>query len=132
MASLEEIKADAAALLRGYLDHEAAHVRWTDWNVLESGQYSDPLVKTLLNVVEDVRIEKRMSAAFAGAGENLRRIADILFGGTNWREHARPDDPASLAVSWLLFSLRSKAQPSREKGAEALGALLETVEAPRG
>ena len=122
-----ETKADAAALLRGYLDHEAAHVRWTSWDVLEDGRWRDPLLKTLLNIVEDVRVEKRMSAAFRGAKENLARIADILFGGDGWKEHARPAQPASLAASWLLFGLRSKAQPSLEKGASVLGDLLDAT-----
>lgn len=126
-AEVLESKADAAALLRGYLDHEAAHVRWTDWNVLEDGRWQDTLLKTLLNIVEDVRVEKRMSAAFRGAGENLARIADILFGGDGWKEHARPGQPAALAASWLLFSLRSKAQPSLEKGAAVLGDLLDAA-----
>jgi uncharacterized protein with von Willebrand factor type A (vWA) domain len=126
-AEVLESKADAAALLRGYLDHEAAHVRWTDWNVLEDGRWKDPMLKTLLNIVEDVRVEKRMSAAFRGAGENLARIADILFGGDGWKEHARPGQPAALAASWLLFSLRSKAQPSLEKGAAVLGDLLDAT-----
>ena len=101
--------------------------RWTDWNVLEDGRWQDPLLKTLLNIVEDVRVEKRMSAAFRGAKENLARIADILFGGDGWKEHARPSQPAALAASWLLFSLRSKAQPSLEKGASVLGDLLDAT-----
>ena len=126
-AEVLETKADAAALLRGYLDHEAAHVRWTDWSVLEDGRWQYPMLKTLLNIVEDVRVEKRMSAAFRGAKENLARIADILFGGDGWKEHARPAQPAALAASWLLFGLRSEAQPSLEKGAEALGALLDAT-----
>jgi len=126
-AEVLETKADAAALLRGYLDHEAAHVRWTDWGVLEDGRWREPMLKTLLNVVEDVRVEKRMSAAFRGAGENLARIADILFGGDNWKEHARPGQPAALAASWLLFRLRSAAQPSLEKGAAVLGDLLDAT-----
>lgn len=126
-AEVLETKADAAALLRGYLDHEAAHVRWTDWDVLEEGRWQDNMLKTMLNIVEDVRVEKRMSAAFRGAKENLARIADILFGGDGWKEHARPAQPASLAASWLLFSLRSKAQPSLEKGAAVLGDLLDAA-----
>ena len=126
-AEVMETKADAAALLRGYLDHEAAHVRWTDWSVLEDGRWRHPMMKTLLNIVEDVRVEKRMSAAFRGAKENLARIAGILFGGDGWKEHARPAQPASLAASWLLFSLRSKAQPSLEQGAAVLGDLLDAA-----
>ena len=126
-AEVLETKADAAALLRGYLDHEAAHVRWTDWSVLEDRRWQDPMLKTLLNIVEDVRVEKRMSAAFKGAKENLARIADILFGGDRWKEHARPPQPAALAASWLLFGLRSKAQPSLEKGAAVLGDLLDAT-----
>ena len=128
-AEVLETKADAAALLRGYLDHEAAHVRWTDWSVLEDGRFQDPFLKTLLNIVEDVRVEKRMASAFQGSRENLLRIADILFGGAKWREHARTGQPAGLAASWLLYRLRSKAQPLLEPGAKALGALLD-VEIP--
>lgn len=127
-AEVLETKADAPALLRGYLDHEAAHVRWTSWDVLEQGRFqNDEFLKTVLNVVEDVRVEKRMAAAFQGSRENLMRIAELLFGGDGWKEHAQSRQTASLALSWLLYRLRSKAQPLLEPGAKALGALLDVA-----
>jgi Mg-chelatase subunit ChlD len=127
-AEVLESTVDAPALLRGYLDHEAAHVRWTSWDVLEDERlHGDPFLKSLLNVVEDVRVEKRMAAAFKGAGDNLARIADILFGGNRWKEHSNAHTPAQLALSWLLYRMRSKAQPSLEPGVRALGALLDAM-----
>jgi cobaltochelatase CobT len=48
-----------------YLVHEAAHIRHTDFGVFKSA-CTCPLRKAILNILEDVRIEKRMAESYPG------------------------------------------------------------------
>lgn len=109
---------DALLLLRGYLDHECGHARWTDFKAPSSTR--DPLVHTLANIFEDVRIEALMSDAFEGAKENLHAIAVKLFGGDEWRSRAEVPDQTACIAAWLLWHVRKDACPEMEHGAGML------------
>lgn len=109
---------DALLLLRGYLDHECGHARWTDFNAPSST--CDPLVHTIANIFEDVRIEALMSDAFEGAKENLHAIAVKLFGGGEWKSRAEAADQIACILAWLLWHVRKDACPEMEHGAEML------------
>jgi hypothetical protein len=45
----------------GYLAHEAAHVRYTDFAVYEQAAREGPLQEMLQNRIEDVRIERELA-----------------------------------------------------------------------
>lgn len=93
-------------LLRGYIDHEAGHVRYTNRKIFDNARVQrDYLVKTLWNICEDVYIERRMSAAFRGCGQNLRRIAIILFRGKI--EPTTSEPVLEQALSYILYGCRS-------------------------
>ena len=93
-------------LLRGYLDHEAGHVRYTNRNIFNNARVQRVyLVKTLWNICEDVYIERRMSAAFRGCGQNLRRIAIVLFRGKI--EPTTSEPVLEQALSYILYGCRS-------------------------
>lgn len=93
-------------LLRGYIDHEAGHVRYTDRKIFNNARVQPAyLVKTLWNICEDVYIERRMSAAFRGCGQNLRRIAIILFRGKI--EPTTSEPVLEQALSYILYGCRS-------------------------
>lgn len=93
-------------LLRGYLDHEAGHVRYTSRKIFSNARVQQVyLVKTLWNICEDVYIERRMSAAFRGCGHNLRRIAIILFRGKI--EPTTSEPVLEQALSYILYGCRS-------------------------
>lgn len=109
---------DALLLLRGYLDHECGHARWTDFNAPSSTR--DPLVHTIANIFEDVRIEALMSDAFEGARQNLHDIAAHLFGGNEWKSRAEKADQIACILAWLLWHVRKDACPELEHGAEML------------
>lgn len=91
-------------LLRGYLDHEAGHVRYTNRKIFARVQRVY-LEKTLWNICEDVYIERRMSAAFRGCGQNLRRIAIVLFRGKI--EPTTSEPVLEQALSYILYGCRS-------------------------
>ena len=93
-------------LLRGYIDHEAGHVRYTNRKILDNARVQRVyLVKTLWNICEDVYIERRMSAAFRGCGQNLRRIAIVLFRGKI--EPTTSEPVLEQALSYILYGCRS-------------------------
>lgn len=93
-------------LLRGYIDHEAGHVRYTNRKIFNNAKVQQAyLVKTLWNICEDVYIERRMSAAFRGCGQNLRRIAIVLFCGKI--EPTTSEPVLEQALSYILYGCRS-------------------------
>ena len=93
-------------LLRGYIDHEAGHVRYTNREIFNNARVQRIyLVKTLWNICEDVYIERRMSAAFRGCGQNLRRIAIVLFRGKI--EPTTSEPVLEQALSYILYGCRS-------------------------
>ena len=114
---------DALLLLRGYLDHECGHARWTDFSA--PSRRMDSLTHTIANILEDVRIEALMSDAFEGARENLHAIAVKLFGGDEWKSRAEVADQSACILAWLLWHVRKDACPEMEHGAEMLRGVMD-------
>ena len=66
-------------LLRGYIDHEVGHIRYTKMHFRRDIGWWGSLTSSLWNICEDVYVERAMSAAFKGCAQNLRAIALELF-----------------------------------------------------
>lgn len=64
---------DLMDAMQGHLDHETAHVIFTDFSALKKIKRSDKKLFTVANALEDPRIEKKMINTWRGAGVNLRR-----------------------------------------------------------
>lgn len=109
---------DALMLLRGYLDHECGHARWTDFGAPSSTV--NELVHTMANIFEDVRIEALMSDAFEGARQNLHDIAVHLFGGDEWKARAESVNQLGCILAWILWHVRKDACPELEHGERML------------
>jgi len=58
----------------GYIDHEAAHLRWSDFKMLEKGSKRSPVLKHMINLVEDIRIENKQIDTYPGS----RKFLDAL------------------------------------------------------
>lgn len=54
-----------------YLAHESGHIAYSDFNLLKQISKEERLLYTLLNIVEDSRIERLMSKKWVGVYENL-------------------------------------------------------------
>ena len=70
---------------RGYVDHEAAHVKWTnqkDWKkAIDRFKRSKVDVwdkKCAMNALEDVRIERKLIALYAGSKRNIETLAHSI------------------------------------------------------
>ena len=65
--------------VHGFLDHETAHILFTDFNAVKS---IDPVPSVTkfhcINVIEDIRIESRICGIFPGSASNLKAGRDWL------------------------------------------------------
>ncbi len=97
-------------LARGYTDHESAHLRLTDFEVLKRANLS-PIEKHLWNIIEDYAVERDLSALYPGCRQNfLWLIRHIFLEETDsCKEEER--SPAECVFDWLLITLRSLAEP---------------------
>jgi len=97
---------EAITMARGYLNHEAAHVRFTDFGVARD----NPLHACLSNVLEDVRIEKAMGAKYPGCKKNLQDLVALLVSEGAFSVPEEGEIGAAEAfVSWLIAALRCSA-----------------------
>lgn len=66
-----------ARIAYGYLAHESAHVRFTDFSVLKDDKIKDNYFLYLIfNILEDCRIETLISKIYIGVYENLSLLND--------------------------------------------------------
>lgn len=99
---LPEGDESAWILARGYLDHEAGHVRHTDFSVQED----TPIHKALTNILEDIRIEQAMGWTYPGCAVNLRNLAEHLAGEGAFTPSS--NKPEQLLLGWILSECRSR------------------------
>ncbi len=125
---LPEGDESAWVLARGYLDHEAGHVRHTDFSVREE----TPIHKALANILEDIRIEQAMGWTYPGCAVNLRNLANHLAHEGAFTPSA--NKPEQLFLGWILTECRSHvlkqsalvpvAQKARKSLVKRLGVVL--------
>lgn len=63
---------------RGFLDHEAAHIRHTDIELVKNSDVT-PLEKHLLNTIEDWRVENALAVIFPGCRHNFTKLIQREF-----------------------------------------------------
>ena len=98
-----EVPDTLLAMVRGFLDHEAGHVRETDFNALQEARLS-PIEMHVWNTLEDWRVEHRLAALFPGCRQNFDWLIAHLFGSGDQDE---PTEPAANILNWLLLEVRS-------------------------
>lgn len=64
--------------INGFLDHEVAHVLFTDFSISQKHHFKSHTVFQIYNIIEDCRIEACMKAKFAGSKVNLEGVASFL------------------------------------------------------
>lgn len=108
----------AAIKARGYVDHEAAHIRHTDFSVQNS---------KWTNIFEDIRIEKKQGSKYPGVAINTRELVDLLVKEGQFK--ADVSDPLGMLMVWASSRARHRileqnAIAVREKEAEAYSRCL--------
>jgi len=93
----------------GYLAHEAAHVRYTDFDVYASGAaQGDPLHGSIQNILEDVRIERALAGPYPGTRETLQAVCAHLSAEGGLNAPTADAHPARVLTSYLLLHLRHR------------------------
>lgn len=111
-------------LIRGYVDHESAHIRDTDFNALKKANLI-PLEKFIGNTIEDWRVENVLAAVYPGCRENFQwLIRNFIFPKyQKQKEHA--SDPTMFILKWLLITVRSWDVQELSKKRDSLRASVE-------
>ena len=88
----------------GYLAHEAAHIRHTNFDMVQKAS-SKPIRKALLNIIEDVRIENALAKDYPGIRRSISQVIEYM---VDTQQMCVPEqlEPASNLQAWLLFRLR--------------------------
>ncbi|EML0289460.1 VWA domain-containing protein [Vibrio cholerae] len=88
----------------GYLAHEAAHIRHTNFEMVQKAS-SKPIRKALLNIIEDVRIENVLAKDYPGTRRSISKVIEYM---VDTQQMCVPEqlEPASNLQAWLLFRLR--------------------------
>jgi len=72
-----DLSHEAVMVLRGYLDHEAGHVRHTDFEAMQKfGDTQSSTCFEIWNCLEDMWLERKVMAEYPGAEKNLRVLTD--------------------------------------------------------
>lgn len=105
--------AELLALAKGFVDHEAAHIRHTDFAALRTAQLT-PVQKHLWNTLEDWMVENKLAALFPGCRQHFRWLIQHHFGHPVGKESSKAGDsntvtkPPSLSIlNWILLTVRA-------------------------
>lgn len=104
----------------GYLAHEAAHVRWTDF----SAPRRPGLHAELTNVFEDCRIEREMMALYPGTTKTLNDVASYMAQAGHYTHLTDNAHPAQIIIGYSLYWLQARAV-----GQGAINPFLESSQA---
>jgi hypothetical protein len=104
----------------GLLAHEAAHLRYSDFEL----RYGDwVLRRRLCGAIEDVRIEHELAKDFPGTRLTLRTVVEKMIAKGGFSASKMDDHPANILYGYVLKSLRA-----RVLGQKALLPLVEQTE----
>lgn len=89
----------------GLLAHEAAHIRYSDFNI-DFGP--SVLRRRLAGAIEDVRIEHELAKDFPGTRLTLRTVIEKMIAQGRFCAATAEDHPANVLYSYVLKSLRAR------------------------
>lgn len=126
--------------LRGFIDHECGHVKFTDFQTymdLQKSVVADCLqykpgasaylkdflkdyANMVVNILEDVRIERLMGIDFPGSRTNLNKLSEHLFKDCYSVSTMMGNGMAGRLYSLLFMRVRSLINPALEESAQLL------------
>jgi hypothetical protein len=114
----------------GYLAHEAGHVRFTDMD--DFALATEPLRHSILNVLEDVRIERCLAEIYPGTRLTIEKAVRKLMDTGAYRKIDADSHPATVLHAFLLYELRAQelGQTALRDLAENVGKLLDSTFPP--
>ena len=108
-----EFDAETIAAMRGYLDHEAGHIRHTDFKNMQAfGELHGQETFDIWNSLEDMWLERKVMDEYPGAEKNLRALQDSILPKESAfiKEHSElfGDDPTFHAVTNAIRTIGRK------------------------
>lgn len=97
-----DVSEEQAAIMRGYVDHEAGHVRHTDFSVLANHAEelkANKLLHSCANALEDIWLEQRVRSEYPGSEANIKATADAV--NREFLEHVKPEDERLRDPVWV-------------------------------
>ena len=110
-------------LVNGFIDHESAHIRFTDFQVLDKANMS-PLEKHIWNSIEDWRIEHELVKRYPGCREHFEWLIRYVFKAES-KEKAEDNPPAFSILNYILLTLRSWDVPELKTECEEEALVIE-------
>lgn len=102
-----EVSDTTARIIRGYVDHEAGHIRHTDFplwiGTCEKG--ISPALKELWNSTEDIYLEEKVISEYPGAEKNLKELCNDVW-VKEYDFITKEDDPTIINASNLGCATR--------------------------
>lgn len=95
-------------VFNGYADHEAAHLRYTDFELLKLDFGKDPLGSHLMNLVEDIRIENLQIDNYPGSLPYLNALARFVDEESAKKKGTAPSTQAERLLELLYKELYTK------------------------
>ena len=120
------------SLLRGYIDHEVGHVRFTDRDAIDQTLRENlgiiGSLETVFSMYEDLSVEGMMGACFPGCRRNLRKLVSLVFAEKRQAAlpardilqglamgtvpaHDLPYQAWAAATQYILYRVRSESSP---------------------
>lgn len=93
---------DVETLAFGFLEHEAAHVRYS-----EPVEAQTELHHRLCNAIEDVRVERRLGDEYPGFAHTLKALVGKLVETDYLKPPLETDSPVTKLGRYLLYRLRA-------------------------
>lgn len=105
---MPELPLEGAELERwvyGYTVHECGHIRYTDFKVFADAVACGSMVRDLVNIIEDPRIEARTCLDLPGARVWLEDLTEEALKAGLLGEVSETSSPADQVKKWLLYRL---------------------------
>ncbi|MBI9109956.1 VWA domain-containing protein [Maridesulfovibrio ferrireducens] len=119
-----ECDSDLLGLVRGYIDHESAHIRHTNFDILKDESIT-PLEKHIWNTLEDWRVENQLSRIFPGCKQNFNWLIKHLF--LSDKDKICSNHLGLNVLNWLLLTVRSWDTPELNARSKKYASIIEEV-----
>jgi cobalamin biosynthesis protein CobT len=96
--------------IQGFLDHEVAHILFTDFKAM--GAIKNPSLHSMVNLIEDARIEKAMAQRFTGSGHNITTVGKFFlekYTKKQVAEAAKRGDVNAVKATVMVPAIRAMA-----------------------
>lgn len=115
-------------LVSGYIDHEAAHIRHTDFESMKAAKLS-PVAHHIFNIIEDWRVEHELVKRYPGCREHFDWLNRHLYLPKTKRKKGKAGGeipPAFFILDYVLHSVNMGDVPELETARKPVARVIDT------